>query len=283
MVDTAGPDRTRLMIEAMAKHLPPSASRLRLLDVNGEAYPVLRQLRADLDAVSVLGQVDQWPPIEPGSADAVLAYAYALNDAFLAAALDALRPGGRLIVVQPRGQVSGAPGVRLEGAGYVRILVEQAISNGDGGGVLIRGERAHTTADTLARVRLVAENDGELMTLDDYAGRYLHLLVRQTPNLPPWKRQPDQVLEWKAVAVRASGDSEPVLLAFSSLPRAVSFMQPAVMASALYDINKVAKYRRQTVAGWSNPLLINPTLALLDDVDVILLPVDPAAAEAPDE
>ena len=168
MADVAGPDVTRLMIEAMARHLPPSASRLRLLDVNGEAYPVLHSLRADLDALAVPGQVGQWPSVEASSVDAVMAYDYVLNDAFLMAALEALRPGGRLIVVQSRAQVSSAPGQRLERAGYVRILVEQATA---AGGVLIRGERAHTTSDTLTRVRRIAEDAAGQMTLDEYRGR----------------------------------------------------------------------------------------------------------------
>jgi hypothetical protein len=280
MADAAGSDVARLMIEAMAKHLPPSASRLRLLDVNGEAYPVLHSLRADLDALAVPGQVDLWPALEAGSVDAVLAYDYVLNEDFLAAALEALRPGGRLIVVRSRGQVSSAPGQRLEHCGYVRILVEQATA---AGGVLIRGERAHTTADTLARVLRVAEDDAAQMTLDEYRGRYVHLLVQQTPNLPPWKRQPDEVIEWHAVAVRGPGQTGPVLLAFSSLPRAVSFMQPVVMAGMVRDINKVVKFSRQTVADWSLPLVINPDQSLLENVEVVLLPVDPGTAEAPDE
>lgn len=283
MADATGPAAARSMIEAMAKHLPPSSARLRLLDVNGEAGPVLRDLRADVDAVAVPGQADQWLPIDAASVDAVVAYDYALNDTFLVAALAALRPGGRLIVVQPRGQVSSAPGRRLEQAGYVRILIEQALKTDAAGGVLIRGERQHTTTDTLARIRQVADSDGGLLDLESYRGRYVHLLVRQTPNLPPWKRQPDVPVTWQAVAVQPAEASEPLLLAFSSLPRAVSFMQPAVMTGALRDINKVAKFSRQTAADWSLPLVVNPELSLLDGVDVILLPVDPGSAEAPDE
>ncbi|MBL8130600.1 MAG: hypothetical protein JNL42_01975, partial [Anaerolineae bacterium] len=39
---------SRILVEAMAKHLPPSAAELRLLDVNGFCGETLLRLRPDL-------------------------------------------------------------------------------------------------------------------------------------------------------------------------------------------------------------------------------------------
>ncbi|MEL6149764.1 MAG: hypothetical protein AAFR56_09060 [Chloroflexota bacterium] len=43
------PGTTRLLIEVMAKHLPPSGSRLMLWDMGGRTDAILRELRSDLD------------------------------------------------------------------------------------------------------------------------------------------------------------------------------------------------------------------------------------------
>ena len=51
---------------------------------------------------------------------------------------------------------------------------------------------------------------------------------------------------------------DPLLLAFSSLPNAVAFMQPAVIAGTIKDVNKVAKFSRATAQDWR--VLINPAL-----------------------
>src|SRR5262249_29017406 len=114
---------------------------------------------------------------------------------FLTSALQALRPGGRLIILDSDGQ----PGHRLvapvESAGYTRILVEPLSEEG---GVLMRGEKPHTTPDTLERIRQVAGRDGD-SDLSTYSGRYVHLLIQQIPNKPAWKLQPDEKIEWRAL------------------------------------------------------------------------------------
>ena len=48
--------------------------------------------------------------------------------AFLNRALQTLRSGGRLIVVDPEGDVDASLGRRLEDKGYARILVETAVA-----------------------------------------------------------------------------------------------------------------------------------------------------------
>ena len=256
--------------ELIAKHLPPSASTLRLLDLGGTLSAALLALRPDLDVTVGVPPAAGAP--DNVTYDAVVAYEVKLDDALLRQILPLLRPGGRLIAVDPQGVPDRVLVERLESAGYGRILVEDTFPTG----VLLRGEQPHTTTDTLARIQRVAARD----TLNAFKGRFLHLLIRQTPNKPVWALQPGEAVEWSAVAV-ADDDGEPLLLAFSSLPNAVAFMQPAVIAGSVKDVNKVAKFSRATAQNWR--VLINPPLNVLDGREVVSVPVDPALAEAPDE
>jgi hypothetical protein len=270
----------QLMIEAMAKHLPPSASQLRLLDVNGEAGEILSGLRDDLEVISVPGQASQWT-VDSNFADAIVAYAYVLNDEFLTCVMDALRPGGRLIVIDPNGEVREQTGKTLEAAGYARILVETAVECPLPTGVLMRGEKPHTTNDTLARVGQVAERDPNMLDLASYKGRYIHLLIAQSPNKPVWNMENGEVIQWRAAAIKR--DRQTTLLAFSSLPKAVGFMQSAVLNGKIQDVNKVGKFSKATAAMWTLPVILNPDIESLDDGDVIFIDIDPATAEASDE
>ena len=255
-----------LIIETMIKHLPPSAATLRLLDVNGAAAAALSEHRADLE-------VKVGAATEENSFDAVVAYGEPLDDDLLGMALFALRAGGRLIVIDPQGEPSSAQVKRLESAGYIRILVEEMLPTG----VLMRGEKPHTTDDTMARIQSVADRDA---TLVNFRGRYLYLLIRQTPNKPIWSLKPGEAFEWLAVAL-ADENNDLHLLAFTSLPKAVAFMQPAVISGDIQDVNKVVKFNRTKMQDW--PMLINPPMDILDQQAVVLVPVDPASAEAPDE
>lgn len=256
------------VIEMMIKHLPPSASTLHLLDLSGAAGDCLAQRRADLAVtVGLTNEADRF--------DAVVAYDVFLEDDLLRAALHALRPGGRLIAIDPQGEPSANLVRRLEAAGYTRILVEEMLTD-TGVGVLMRGEKPHVTEDTLARIQSVAEHDA---TGVDFKGRYVHLLVRQTPNKPVWALQPGEAVEWRALALADDGD--PLLLAFSSLPNAVAFMQPAVVKGTIKDVNKVAKFSRMAAQSWR--LWVNPPSDALDGREIVLLAVDPALAETPDE
>jgi hypothetical protein len=205
--------------------------------------------------------------------DAVVAYDVPFSDDSLRSLLSALRPGGRLIAVDPAGEPSAGLVKRLESAGYNRILVEEL---SDVGGVLMRGEKPHTTDDTLARIESVASRDAAQV---EFRGRYVHLLVQQTPNKPVWALKPGDVVRWEAVALASEG--EPMLLAFSSLPRAVAFMQPAVVSGAVKDVNKVAKFSRATAENWK--LLINPALDMLNARSIVMIPIDPSLAESPEE
>ena len=262
--------------EVVLKQLPPSASQLRLLDVGEQLGRALAERRPDIVPVPASLVVEHWH-YEPASFDAIVAYDHFPSKAFLRAALPLLREGGRLVLVLPYNKLSTAWGERLRQAGYVRLLVEHAQERQ---GVLIRGERAHQQADTLARVQVASQADADTLALADYRGRFVHVLVRQTPNKPAWRLAPDEVLEWHCAAL---DESPKRILAFTSLPKAVAFMQSAVLANVIRDVNKVAKFRKELVQEWQMPVLLNPTLAQVQAQAVLWLWLDPSQAEAPDE
>ncbi|MEO8607782.1 MAG: hypothetical protein ABI690_07880 [Chloroflexota bacterium] len=266
----------RLLIEAMAKHLPPSAASLRLVDIGGRAGAVFAEARADLDIVLTPGRADTWQ-LPQNSIDAVVAYDCQPDNLLLASALSALRPGGRLIMLDPRGKPDETLVKLLESGGFTRILVETGAESPKPTGVLMRGEKPHVEAHTVDRIKEVAARD----TPQRRAGRYVHLLIQQTPNKPAWKLKKDEALDWQAVAV--AGDNETVLLAFSSLPKAVEFMQPAVLAGRILDVNKVAKFAWAVVQALPYPIMLNPSDEIFDTQAPVFVQVDPTAAEEPDE
>ncbi len=268
----------RHYIEAMAKHLPPSASDLQLVDIDGHAGDILLERRADLSVQVISNDNLTESTLSDDSIDSVVAYNIDLTTPLLNRILNMMRAGGRFIVVLSKGDVSSEYVDLLENHGYVRILVESAV---DDLGVLIRGEKAHTTDDTLARIQQVATSDADMLDLSTFKGRYVHLLVRQTPNKPVWKLQPDEKIQWQAVTVQRNGQS--IILGFSSLPKAVGFMQPAVVEGVIQDINKVGKFSKQTASDWTWDVLLNPTIDAIRDDEIVLIEIDPDTAEAPDE
>ncbi|MGB1288359.1 MAG: hypothetical protein ACPG7F_17625 [Aggregatilineales bacterium] len=263
-------------VEVMAKHLPPSASNLKLLDVGAVATTTLLKLRPDIHAQPVSYNAEDWQNPDR-SADAIVAYDRYLDAFFLQKALNVLRPGGRLIVVNPHEQALQSTGWRLERFGYTRILVEHAISYH---GVLIRGERVHTDADTLARIQSMARKDLDLANLNDYRGRFVYLLIHQLPNKPVWRMTADDRISWKAAAVQYNA---PAYLAFSSLPKAVSFMQKAVLAGRIQNVNKIPKFQVKIARNWQYDVILNPTLEAIVDYDITTIDIDRDTAEAPDE
>lgn len=262
------------LIEVGSKHLPPSPSDLHLLDVGGVTGEALRHRRDVVVHVGSL-RVADWD-FREGSMDAIIGVDYPLQEDFLREALRVLRVGGRLILLQMVGTVDASIGQTLKASGFVRLLVEQATETG---GLLIRGERAHVTDDTQVRVQTTAERDADAIDWGAYRGRYVHLLIKQMPNKPIWRLTADEVVTWQAVSVR-DGDRT-WLLGFSSLPKAVAFMQPAVMAGVLQGVNKVAKFSRETALGWDG-FVLNPTLDSLGG-SIVYTDIDPASAEQADE
>lgn len=268
----------RHFVAVMAKHLPPSSSTLRLLDLDGRSGPLLAELRADLQSCHITAEDLRERDIAPCSVDAVVAFDLRLSDAVLEACLRALRAGGRLIALDSRGTVDESHLRRLRARGYVRILVEPAL---DELGTLVRGEKPHATDDTLERVQAVARADADSLDLSQFSGRYIHFLVQQRPNKPAWKLEKGESVTWRAAAI--SGDSTPTLLGFSSLPKAVAFMQTAVLAGKITDINKVGKFSRATARTQEWDIVMNPAPASIDGTALAYIVIDPALAEAPDE
>src|SRR5690606_5851527 len=142
-------------------------------------------------------------------------------------------------------------------------------------GVLMRGEKPHVTGDTLARIQQVAQNDGDSLDLANFKGRYVHLLVVQTPNKPVWHLEEGEPVAWEALAMMNEEDDTPQLIAFSSLPKAVGFMQPAVIAGHISGINKVGKFSKATATGWTLPVLLNPPPQILTDARITTVSIDP--------
>lgn len=271
----ASPRTARILTEAMLKHLPPSAARLSLLDVNGKAREILEKHRPDL-AITVVTDREWGVPAQ--SFDAVTAFDEELHGDLLDAALHALRPGGRLIMMAMTGDPDENRVKTLEQHGYTRILVEVGAECPLPVGVLMRGEKPHITADTHVRVRVAADQDDDAQTLDDFKGRFVHLLIRQSPNKPAWAIRADEPVTWEAVTLDGA------LLAFSSLPKAVAFMQPAVLSGQIQNVTKVAKFSKETARTWPLPVKINPMLNILHNAVALgTLAIDPDTAETPDE
>lgn len=273
-LDTLDPFRL-----ALARHLPPSSSLLRLADAGGGAGEALAELRDDLDVQEVDGAIGL-AALPEASVDAIT-WLGALDGVLMAQALRALRAGGRFIAVNPTGAPTADLAATLEDAGFVRVLVEAALFEPARQGVLMRGERPHTTADTLARVDRVAATDAALTDWTTFRGRYVHLLVHMTPNKPLWALSPGEHVVWQAAALNR--DAGPALLAFSSLPNAVAFLQQAVLAGVIEGVNKVAKFPRTVAETWSCPLLFNPPLEAVAGESLVNISINPAEAATGEE
>jgi hypothetical protein len=215
-----------------AKHLPPSAGLPRVLALDERAAAEL-----PLESTPALAAPDGEP------FDAIVGYA-APHD--LDRWLLRLRPGGRLILagnVAPEAALAA-----LIGAGYIHCLVEE-----HAGLTLYRGERPPHGSPT-ERIQAAAQSP-----LSNPQSPFLFLLITQTPNKPAWKLAPEETLEWRAATVLDPRSGQPTLLAFTSLVKAVAFMQPAALAGFLRGINKVGKFRAEVAQAWPLTLVINPS------------------------
>ena len=322
-------------IEEMVKHLPPSSSELRLLDISihsKEVVEAMRKLRPDIviqdlpnhptallsnqgkdDFRSLQVNLSQIE-LEDNSVDAVIAHSilYLLDDsqAFFEEVMRILRPGGRFILFDPaagkskwqslknilrnpkssiRHQrfVPEATAKLLETSGFARILTEQTL---DGWAILSRGEKPHADhMSTIDRVAIGATDSDDLGLVqgdkfNSVKGRFIHLLIQQTPNIPIWKAKAEEI-QWKAAAL-SDANELPIAFAFTSLPKAVNFMQAAVLEGKIQNINKIAKFNKETARQWGFRVLLNPTLSTIREQHpqpTIFIPIDPESAEAPDE
>lgn len=248
-----------------AKHLPPSAGVPRVLQV-GTAAPldlppeVARQMRAT--------------PAFDAEFDAVVGDA---PDSALPDLGAALRPGGRVILAQPLATdptaQSAALLATLTAAGLVHCLVEPQPN----GWVLYRGERP-PVGSSFTRTQTLAQ------TTNPPAAPFVFLLVTQTPNKPAWRLTPEDRVAWQAVTALETNTGQRMLLGFSSLVKAVAFMQAAILAKAVSGINKVGKFPAAQAATWSLPVWHNPDFALFSGVTFgPPLAVDPQTAITGDE
>lgn len=212
-----------------AKHLPPSAGRPRVLALDHNAASALPD------------EVELTRGDSVGPFDAIVGYARPDN---LAAHFQRLRPGGRLILAHtaPTEELLRS----LTAAGFIHCLVEA-----DGAVTLYRGERPPMGSSVERVQTLNAQNSHRPLP------SFVFLLIAQTPNKPAWKLLPDEKIEWRAATVLNPATHEPALLAFSSLVRAVAFMQAAILNSWLTGINKVGKFRMEVALTQNWPVLLN--------------------------
>ena len=160
-----------------------------------------------------------------------------------------------------------------------RATIEHAASRVEGpdgsAAAALAGLRALRVAADVTRT--YAADTPDAQPFADYRGKYVYLLVTQTPNKPVWTLEAGEVIQWQAVTLDGA------LLAFSSLPKAVGFMQPAVLAGRIHDVNKVGKFSVATARTWTQPVLLNPASDVLENGTVGRIEVDATTAEAPDE
>lgn len=227
-----------------AKHLPPSAGATRVWVVGGQP---------DLPP-----GVDLRPTPEP-NLDAVVGWADPARLPDLAALL---RPGGRLVLAHPAPATSLL--AALQTAGLIHALVEEHPT-----GTLYRAERP-PHGDSVERVRTLNHTGPA-------TSPFVFLLVRQTPNKPAWKLTPTDTLVWEAATLHHPGQTE--LLAFTSLTRAVGFMQAAILNRWLTGVNKVGKFPAALAATWPHALCLNPDFEAVRALPLgPQCPVDPHTA-----
>lgn len=240
-------------VSVFAKHLPPSSEKPRVLALGDEVADELSEGVELIDAARA-------ESLLPGQLDAVVGYAAPDQIPILGRLL---RPGGRLILAthaDPQTLLDS-----LTAAGFIHCLVELL-----GNLTLYRGERP-PEGDTLQRLEALSVSPEDLPPSFAFRPSSVFLLITQIPNRPAWKLSPDEKLEWQAVTLLDPATGQLTLLAFSSLVKAVAFMQVAILNRMVTGVNKVAKFRAEIAQGWELPVLLNPAFE-----DVRSVPLGPA-------
>jgi hypothetical protein len=258
-----------------ATHLPPSAGVPRVLALDAQAAAEL----ATQSQITLAHNPDDLPM---GPFDAVAGSAAPEQ---VAALSNRLRPGGRLILThaaEPAALLAA-----LANIGLVHCLVEP-----HGPFSLYRGERPPEGLPTERLQTLATSNSSSSapnyqLRITNYLELktpFIFLLVIQTPNKPAWKLSPGERVEWRAATLLTAAAAQPVLLGFSSLVKAIAYMQGAVMAQRLAGVNKVGKFPAAAVQGWPLPLALNPDFEHVRDLQAgPLFDLDPQIAVTGDE
>ncbi len=240
------PPKHSEIVDLIARHLPPSTDRVRVRALDAPARDWVNALVAEYDAEMC----------DDRECDAVLATDLALLPQV------SLRPGGRAIFLLP-GETRSLPDLAafLSAAGLTHILTEPAL---DGACILARGELPASAPDRSAAAAALG-TELTVVPAGQRLPRYLHVLVHQQPPSRGWEQPDPASITWHAVTVRDRANGQSLLLGFSSLVKAVGFMKPAVLAGAIPDVNKLPRYRGESVAGWGMPVLVNPSFEALCD------------------
>ncbi len=298
-------DKAGWRITALAPSIPASAVQAWAADSPSHVLP--------------LGARAEHLPFATNSADAAVGHNSSTFSAdspgyarILAEIQRVLRPGGRLILLDREQAQSGASGADLESAarllasaGFGRVLGERIAA---GRALLSRGEKmpsegtrliAPENTPTVGLVRTEGLVSIPARQLASLRSPSVFLLIRQTPNRPVWALPPGAVVRWDAACIldkdplesstaAAGTETVPIALAFTSLPKAVAFMQPAVSTNVLICVTRIAKFSRAAAARWPFPVLLDPSFGQLSTVEHYQFPgpwlaVDPTSAVTGDE
>jgi hypothetical protein len=270
-------DITQLIL----KHLPPSADlpRVRPLDDRSARWCLALDRQG-----SIISAADQ-------SADATVAS----DIAHVQSAVASLRPNGRAIFLIPNTEGIATESIieALTSNDLTRILTESVL---DHTFILARGERPtdqssplryedlrERTTDRIATMAQIESTSIEILNLDQAVRCYphLHLLVKQDPPSRGWDDMPPDTI-WDAMTVHDAQSNQNVLLAFTSLVKAVAFMQPAVLAGVIHGVNKLPRFETERIIG-GHLLIINPVFERLREdqrfnFDSPSIEIDPALA-----
>lgn len=285
------------------RHLPPSGPHLHLLDFSEEdAFAnYVRKLRPDVIVKHSTPSMSftqhtaiQRVALLSNSMDAITFYGMVAQmmgeKRLFSEVMPLLRAGGRFLAFSSNQTKSSTTYAQyLIESGFVRVLAEPLE-----GGVFLRGEKPYAPSlSTLERIAATPDNLARSSigllhgaAIENTPGRYLHLLIKELPNIPVWRRSPRDQIEWYTPAFQFDEEGL-VVLAFSSLPKAVGFMQNAVLKGVVQDVNKIAKFRKTIGALWTFPILLNPMLEKMTPSffreKSVWLQLDPETAETPDE
>ncbi len=268
-------------LQEIARQFPPSDATLQLLDLSTDAevraFLALQRTDIDIHATELSATSRVY--------DAILAVNLSLSESQLLQLRQYLRQGGRIILFNQSYNDPQKAADELTNAGFERVLAERLED-----GILYRGEQPYIgTLSTLERVSVVAKefNDAKIISNTDVEkvkSRFLFVLIRQTPNLPTWRMTTDTEIQWSMVAIETT--QYPILvLAFTSLPKAVAWMQQAILDGFLAEVHKIAKFSKTTVSTWQFPLLLNSKFEEVCQLatSVQLIDIDRHTAEASDE